>query len=137
MKSTPENAIKRKVVEILKRHNIFNWPAAASPYGVAGVSDRICVLPNGKILAIEVKAPGKKPTALQCKFLDSVKENNGYAMVVDGPMMLTELDRFLEEKGYEEAPFALRVLREASVNPQEQVRASLEILRKDLGGGRA
>lgn len=33
--------------------------------GNAGVPDRLVLLPNGKVQFIELKAPGKKPTALQ------------------------------------------------------------------------
>lgn len=33
--------------------------------GNAGVPDRIIFLPNGQVHLVELKAPGKKPTALQ------------------------------------------------------------------------
>ena len=33
--------------------------------GTAGVPDRLVLLPDGKICFVEMKAPGKKPTALQ------------------------------------------------------------------------
>ena len=33
--------------------------------GNAGVPDRIIFLPNGRVHLVELKAPGKKPTALQ------------------------------------------------------------------------
>ena len=33
--------------------------------GMAGVPDRLVLLPDGKICFVEMKAPGKKPTALQ------------------------------------------------------------------------
>lgn len=33
--------------------------------GNAGVPDRIILLPNGRVFFVELKAPGKKPTALQ------------------------------------------------------------------------
>lgn len=35
--------------------------------GVAGVPDRIVLLPNGKIAFVELKAPGKKMRPLQIK----------------------------------------------------------------------
>ncbi|MBE6068060.1 MAG: VRR-NUC domain-containing protein [Clostridium lundense] len=35
--------------------------------GVAGVPDRIVLLPNGKIVFVELKAPGKKMRPLQIK----------------------------------------------------------------------
>lgn len=33
--------------------------------GNAGVPDRLVCLPGGRIIFVELKAPGKKPTALQ------------------------------------------------------------------------
>lgn len=33
--------------------------------GMAGVPDRIVFLPGGRIVFVELKAPGKKPTAIQ------------------------------------------------------------------------
>lgn len=33
--------------------------------GVAGVPDRIVLLPHGKIIFVELKAPGEKPRAIQ------------------------------------------------------------------------
>lgn len=36
----------------------------ASP-GRRGVPDRLCLLPGGRVVFVEVKAPGRKPTALQ------------------------------------------------------------------------
>lgn len=30
-----------------------------------GVPDRLCFFPQGKVFAVEVKAPGKRPTRLQ------------------------------------------------------------------------
>ena len=33
--------------------------------GMAGVPDRLLLLPDGKIAFVEMKAPGKKPTSLQ------------------------------------------------------------------------
>jgi hypothetical protein len=100
MKSGPENAVKVKVKALLDAHGIFHFCIAASPYGVAGVSDRIAVLPNGKFLAVECKAPGKKPTALQDRFLANVRLNRGFAFVVDGDEALKRLELFLKERAY-------------------------------------
>ena len=33
--------------------------------GMAGVPDRLVLLPDGKMAFVEMKAPGKKPTSLQ------------------------------------------------------------------------
>ena len=100
MKTGPENKVKQKVKAILDKHGIFHFCIAASPYGVGGISDRLAVLPNGKLLAIECKAPGKQATALQMEFLKKVGKNKGYGFVVDGEDALGALDYFLTRKVY-------------------------------------
>ena len=100
MKTGPENKIKAKVRELLNRHGVFNFPVAASPYGYAGISDRLAVLPNGKFLAIECKAPGKQATPRQMEFRKNIGKNNGYGFVVDGEEALSALDYFLTKKVY-------------------------------------
>ena len=101
MISGPENTVKKRVKALLDRHEIFNFPIAASPYGVGGISDRLACLPNGKFLAIECKAPGKKPTPLQDQFLMRVQSLHGFAFVVDGDAALKRLELFLKERAYE------------------------------------
>lgn len=96
MRSTPENTIKRKVKELLDEYKIFHWPAAASPYGVAGVPDRIAIV-KGQCWGIEVKAPGKQATALQLAFGQKMKLAGGRWYLVDGDEALAGLRRELEE----------------------------------------
>lgn len=48
---------------------------------MTGISDIIGVLPGGRILCIECKRPGGKPTPAQREFLDRVNEKGGLAMV--------------------------------------------------------
>jgi hypothetical protein len=100
MKSGPENKIKKQIKELLDEFHIFHWCAAASPYGVAGVSDRLAILPNGKLLAIEANAPGKKATALQLHFGRKVEENGGYFFVVDGDDTLKWLRNFIQRESW-------------------------------------
>ena len=50
-----------------------------------GISDRIGVLPGGRFIAIELKAPGKKNTATeeQINFLEKVIHTGGCGVVAD------------------------------------------------------
>lgn len=41
----------------------LKWVSPGNP----GVPDRIVILPGGRVIFVECKAPGKKPTALQAK----------------------------------------------------------------------
>lgn len=60
-----EKNIESKLVKAVKERGGI-CPKFVSP-GLAGVPDRIVLLPHGRIAFVEVKAPGKKPRALQIK----------------------------------------------------------------------
>lgn len=61
----------------------------------AGVSD-ILALHKGKFFALELKAPGGRPTEDQLTFLHEVKENGGFICVAEG---LDEALRAIETWG--------------------------------------
>lgn len=44
-----------------------------------GVADQLLVGPHGDILFLELKAPGKKPTALQNKFIADIRAQKANA----------------------------------------------------------
>ncbi len=67
-------------------------------FGLAGSSDILGVLPGGRFLAVECKAPGGRTTDLQDQFLDSVTQAGGLALVVRS---MDDLRRGLREAGYE------------------------------------
>lgn len=49
-----------------------------------GVPDRMVLLPKGKIAFVELKAPGKKPRALQKKRMNQLMELGFLCFVIDG-----------------------------------------------------
>ena len=51
--------------------------------GFAGVPDRLMLLPGGKIAFIELKAPGKKPRALQIKRMKQLSALGFMCFVID------------------------------------------------------
>lgn len=51
--------------------------------GLSGVPDRICILPGGKIVFVELKAPGKQPTALQLRVHAMLRRLGAEVHVVD------------------------------------------------------
>lgn len=58
-----EKTIEQKLVQAVKAEGGI-CPKFTSP-GFDGMPDRICLMKNGRMAFIEVKAPGKKPRPLQ------------------------------------------------------------------------
>lgn len=54
---------------------------AKSKYAINGTSDILGVLPDGKLVAIEVKALKGRLSASQSEFLNNIKINGGVAFV--------------------------------------------------------
>jgi len=89
---TPEGAIKQAICQYLAtaHKDIVFWMNASvgirgrknnSRYQRNGTADILGILPGGRILAIEVKAPKGKLTDEQVAFLDLVNNMGGIAGV--------------------------------------------------------
>lgn len=78
---TPEGRVKAAVVKILKKHEVYYFFPATGGYGRSGVPDIVCCF-NGKFLALECKADGNNPTALQAREIDRINDAGGIAIVV-------------------------------------------------------
>jgi len=63
--NTPEGKVKRRVVELLKKHGVWYFFPASNGFGIAGIPDIVACV-KGQFMGIEVKADRtKKPTELQ------------------------------------------------------------------------
>ena len=82
MAMTPEGKVKDKIKKYLKSKNIYFVMPATGGYGSSGVPD-ILVCHEGKFIAIECKANGNKPTALQTDNLNRISLGGGIATVAD------------------------------------------------------
>ena len=82
MAKTPEALVKAKVKAVLESEGVYYFMPPANGYGRAGVPDFVCCV-NGLFMAIETKAGGNKPTALQIREIETIRRNNGAAVVVD------------------------------------------------------
>ena len=93
MPTTPEGLIKARVKNKLKAHGAWFFMPVAGPFGRHGIPDIVCCLPNGRFLAVEVKAPGKRfnMTDQQIHVLNSIVEHGGIAVCVDDASMLDEV----------------------------------------------
>lgn len=77
---TPEAKVKARVVKLLKEHNIYYFFPATHGFGRSGVPDIICCY-NSLFLAIECKAGKNKPTALQEKEMQKIRDAFGVTFV--------------------------------------------------------
>jgi hypothetical protein len=77
LESAIENYLREKVKAIGGKAYKFVSP------GNVGVPDRIVILPGGKIIFVETKAPGKKPTPLQRKRIAELIGLGCDAFVID------------------------------------------------------
>lgn len=82
MAATPEKKVKDKVVSILKDEGAYYFFPATHGFGRSGVPDVVACV-NGRFLAIECKAGGNKPTALQEREIKAIRAAGGVAIVVD------------------------------------------------------
>ena len=94
MAMTPEGKVKAKIKECLNKNGIWFCMPIGTGFGSSGVPDFICCW-QGKFLAIEAKAPGRKTTPLQDGQIASIRGADGFALVVDD---VSTLERFLMER---------------------------------------
>jgi hypothetical protein len=104
---TPEGAILKGAVALLRarpdvvglywRNNVGALRDATGRlvrFGVVGASDLIgAIRPIGRLIALECKVPGRKPTAAQRAYLQAVRDAGGVAVVIDD---LSTLARVLD-----------------------------------------
>ena len=80
--ATPESKVKKKGRTILDQMGVYHFPPFSGGYGRAGVPDDVGCY-RGRFIAIEYKANGGKPTALQLRELRLIKESGGIALIID------------------------------------------------------
>lgn len=79
---TPEGKVKMKVKKTLTDIGAYYAMPVASGYGFAGTPDFLVCYRN-QFLAIETKAKGNKPTALQEATMQRIRDAGGRVFVID------------------------------------------------------
>ncbi|MEB1809043.1 MAG: VRR-NUC domain-containing protein [Bacillaceae bacterium] len=85
-----ENYLREQVKKIGGRAYKFESP------GNAGVPDRLILLPRGRVEFVELKAPGKKPTALQIAQHRKFEKLGQNVLVIDSK---EKVDEFIARVG--------------------------------------
>jgi Holliday junction resolvase len=75
-----ESALEAKIVKYCRENGILTYKFSSPSH--RGVPDRI-MMKKSKVLFMEVKASGKKPTALQFHEMGKIQQSGLYAVWVD------------------------------------------------------
>ena len=94
---TPEGKVKRKVVEVLKEHEVWYFFPANNGFGKSGIPDIIAIV-DGHFVGIEVKSATGKPTELQKICGRQIEEAGGTWLVVSDDVTLEVLDAVIENR---------------------------------------
>jgi hypothetical protein len=94
---TPEGKVKRKVVEVLKKHEVWYFFPANNGFGKSGIPDIIAIV-DGHFVGIEVKSATGKPTELQKICGRQIEEAGGTWLVVSNDVTLEVLDAVIENR---------------------------------------
>lgn len=80
-KALTEADVTRQIRDVLRACRIFHWKQWQGPMSQPkGVADILGVF-DGKLLAIEIKKPGGRPSPDQVKFVDRINSEGGVAFV--------------------------------------------------------
>jgi hypothetical protein len=79
---TPEAKVKKIGRATMTKMGMYHFPAFSGGYGRSGVPDDIGCY-QGVFVAVEYKAKGGKPTALQLKNMDDIRKCGGIALLID------------------------------------------------------
>ena len=82
--ATPEGKVKKGIIDILKKYNIYYFMPVQNGMGAPGLDFHCTVPPKGLSLNIEAKAPGKKPTARQLGTIERMEAAGATCFVCDG-----------------------------------------------------
>ena len=84
-----EKVIEQKLVRAVKVAGGI-CPKFVSP-GMDGMPDRLILMPGGRLVFAELKAPGKKPRPLQLHRHDQLRSLGFQVFVVDAPEQIKEV----------------------------------------------
>lgn len=92
-----ESTLERKLKSEISR--LGGWAVKFVSPGLAGVPDRLILLPGGTCIFIELKAPGKKLRPLQVKRQKQLEEFGFRVEVVDSIERIQEVCKMVQERG--------------------------------------
>lgn len=91
--TTPEGKIKSRIKKLLNKYGAYTHMPVQNGMGAPSL-DFVCCY-RGLYIAIEAKAPGKKPTKRQQRTMEKIRNAHGYAFLVHDDETIELLERFL------------------------------------------
>ena len=82
MAATPEALVKKRLKKQLDEMGIYHFSPFQAGMGRAGVPDVIACY-RGLFVAFECKAGNNKPTALQEREMNAIRQSHGLAFVIN------------------------------------------------------
>lgn len=76
-----EADVTKQIRSVLKTFGIFHWKVWQGMGSTPGVPDIVGVMPDGRFLGIEVKAPKGKVSDHQERFINNINATGGLAFV--------------------------------------------------------
>ena len=92
---TPEGYEKDDIKKYLNKHLIWYFCPLMAGYGPSGVPDIVGCY-QGKMFGIEVKRPGKAPTALQWRRMQDITDAGGKAFWGTAGKVIAEFEAWIE-----------------------------------------
>jgi len=77
-----EKWVKQQVVKMLKERHVYYFFPVAGAYTSIGVPDIVACI-KGRFVGTECKAGNNRPTELQHKNLEAIRDNGGVALIVN------------------------------------------------------
>lgn len=89
---TPEGKVKKRLIDMLRRHGVWYFSPANNGLGRSGLPDVIAIV-RGQFVGIEVKADkARKPTPLQLLAGRQIKEAGGAWFLVYDDETIAEVE---------------------------------------------
>lgn len=92
--ATPEGKVKALVNRVLSRYKLYKYMPVPGGFGESTLDYLVCF--KGRFVAIETKAPGKKPTDRQKYVMAQMQRAGAAVFVVDGAVGAQDLDDYLK-----------------------------------------
>ncbi len=99
--TTPEGWEKKDVDAFLKKlgpERVYVFKPFMAGYGKGGVAD-YCLCLIGAYWSLEIKRPGKEPTAIQARRMNEVRKAGGHAVAGTAEVVIQALTDWLAVRG--------------------------------------